>query len=45
MDLLSDLATRVPDFTAHRDWNQFHSPKELAIALAGEAGELVEIFQ
>ena len=28
-----------------RDWEQFHSPKNLAMALAGEAGELLELFQ
>jgi NTP pyrophosphatase (non-canonical NTP hydrolase) len=32
-------------FTAERDWAQFHSPKNLAMALAGETGELVSIFQ
>lgn len=32
-------------FAEERDWEQFHSPKNLAMALAGEAGELLEIFQ
>jgi len=32
-------------FARERDWEQFHHPKNLAMALAGEAGELVEIFQ
>ena len=32
-------------FAHDRDWEQFHHPKNLAMALAGEAGELVEIFQ
>lgn len=32
-------------FAAERDWDQFHTPKNLAMALVGEAGELVEIFQ
>lgn len=32
-------------FVADRDWEQFHSPKNLAMALAGEAGELLELFQ
>jgi len=32
-------------FADARDWNQFHSPKNLAMALTGEVGELVEIFQ
>ena len=33
------------EFAAERDWEQFHTPKNLAMALAGEAGELLEIFQ
>jgi len=32
-------------FADARDWNQFHSPKNLAMALTGEVGELVEVFQ
>ncbi len=32
-------------FAAERDWNKFHTPKNLAMALAGEAGELVAEFQ
>lgn len=33
------------DFVAARDWGQFHTPKNLAMALAGEVGELLEHFQ
>jgi len=33
------------DFVAERDWDQFHTPKNLAMALAGEVGELLEHFQ
>ena len=33
------------EFAAERDWNKFHTPKNLAMALAGEAGELVAEFQ
>jgi len=33
------------DFAHERDWEQFHTPKNLAMALAGEVGELTEIFQ
>lgn len=33
------------EFASERDWEQFHTPKNLAMALAGEAGELLEIFQ
>lgn len=32
-------------FVKERDWDTFHTPKNLSMALAGEAGELVEIFQ
>jgi len=32
-------------FAKAREWDQFHTPKNLAMALAGEAGELVELFQ
>ncbi|WP_022920430.1 nucleotide pyrophosphohydrolase [Ornithinimicrobium pekingense] len=33
------------EFAAERNWDQFHTPKNLAMALAGEAGELVALFQ
>lgn len=32
-------------FAAERDWEQFHTPKNLVMALTGEAGELTELFQ
>ncbi len=35
----------LQDFIDQRDWQQFHSPKNLAMALAGEVGELLEHFQ
>ena len=44
-DALETLRQRLRNFTAERDWDQFHSPKNLAMALIGEAGELVEHFQ
>lgn len=40
-----DLRQRLVEFAAERDWDQFHSPKNLAMALAAEAGELLEHFQ
>lgn len=40
-----DLSRRLADFAAERDWDQFHSPKNLAMALAAETGELLEHFQ
>jgi NTP pyrophosphatase (non-canonical NTP hydrolase) len=39
------LEAALQTFADERDWNQFHSPKNLAMALTGEVGELVEIFQ
>ncbi len=39
------LAQRIAEFAAARDWDQFHSPKNLASALVVEAAELLEIFQ
>lgn len=36
---------QLADFAKERDWDQFHSPKNLSMALAGESGELLEIFQ
>jgi len=42
---LPALARRLRDFAAERDWDQFHSPKNLAMALVGEAGELAAEFQ
>jgi dCTP diphosphatase len=44
-DTLETLRVRLAQFAAERDWDQFHNPKNLAMALAGEAGELVEHFQ
>lgn len=42
---LEELRTQLAAFAAERDWEQFHSPKNLAMALAAEAGELLEHFQ
>lgn len=39
------LAKALDDFATERDWHQFHSPKNLVMALSGEVGELTEIFQ
>jgi dCTP diphosphatase len=44
-DSLRDLAQQLDLFAAERDWQQFHSPKNLASALVVEAGELLEHFQ
>lgn len=42
---LAALRDRLRAFAAERDWEQFHSPKNLAIALSVEAAELLEHFQ
>jgi NTP pyrophosphatase (non-canonical NTP hydrolase) len=42
---LDGLREQLRAFAAARDWGQFHSPKNLAIALSVEAGELLEHFQ
>ena len=42
---LSDLAKKLREFAEERDWEQFHSPKNLSMALSVEVAELVEHFQ
>ena len=42
---LNRLAARLQAFAQERDWEQSHTPKNLAIALSVEAGELLELFQ
>jgi len=42
---LEGLRTQLRAFAAARDWDPFHSPKNLAMALSAEAGELAEVFQ
>lgn len=44
-DSLESLRTRLARFASDRDWDQFHSPKNLSMALIAEAAELVEHFQ
>ena len=44
-DSLTALSARLLAFARDRDWEQFHSPKNLSMALAGECGELLEHFQ
>ena len=45
IDQLQDLKERLCQFSEERDWDQYHSPKNLAMALIVEAAELVEHFQ
>ncbi|XP_009383398.3 uncharacterized protein LOC135583017 isoform X2 [Musa acuminata AAA Group] len=42
---LESLRKKMADFARERDWDQFHSPRNLLLALVGEVGELSEIFQ
>jgi dCTP diphosphatase len=42
---MAALTAQVRAFAVSRDWEQFHTPKNLAMAIAGEAGELVAEFQ
>ena len=42
---MSKLQSEIDEFAEERDWEQFHTPKNLAMALSVEASELVEIFQ
>ena len=45
MQSLDQIKHRLRTFASERDWDQFHSPKNLAMAMIVEAGELVEHFQ
>jgi NTP pyrophosphatase (non-canonical NTP hydrolase) len=42
---LASLSADIQAFCTERDWEQFHNPKNLAIALSVEASELLEVFQ
>ncbi|WP_018991558.1 nucleotide pyrophosphohydrolase [Aromatoleum toluclasticum] len=44
-DSLDELRDALRAFAAERDWERFHTPKNLAMALSGEAGEVIEHFQ
>jgi NTP pyrophosphatase (non-canonical NTP hydrolase) len=45
MNEFEELKNRLRSFAEARDWDQFHSPKNLSMALIAEAAELVEHFQ
>jgi len=42
---MKELAQKLREFAAKRDWEQFHSPKNLSMALSVEVAEIVELFQ
>jgi dCTP diphosphatase len=43
-DRIQELTAEIKAFRDARDWRQFHAPKELALAVAAEAGELLQHF-
>ena len=45
MNEFESIAAEIKKFADARDWEQFHTPKNLSMAVAGEAGELVAEFQ
>ncbi len=45
MNEIQNLAAEIRKFADARDWVQFHTPKNLSMAVSGEAGELVSEFQ
>lgn len=45
MSELEDLARRLAEFARARDWERFHTPRNLAAALSVEVAELLEVFQ
>ena len=44
MNDIEKLTRAIRQFTTDRDWDQFHNPKDLALAISIEAGELLECF-
>jgi len=45
MTTLSFLKNKVKEFNTARNWEQYHTPKEVALSVSVEAAELIEIFQ
>ena len=43
-DSIAELTDRIRTFVAAREWQQFHNPKDMAVAIAAEAGELLQHF-
>lgn len=43
-DTIRELTTEIRAFSNARDWKQYHGPKEMAVAIAAEAGELLQHF-
>lgn len=45
MDKIKELTNKIIEFRNKRDWKQFHNPKDVALSLVLEAGEVMEHFQ
>jgi hypothetical protein len=45
MNTLEDVVRELKSFVAERDWSQFHDPKNLAMAVASEVGELIAEYR
>ena len=45
VDSIRELTAQIREFAVERDWEKFHDPKSLILALVGEVGELAELFQ
>ena len=45
LDIIQELTQEIRAFADARDWHKFHTPKNLSMAIAGEAGELAAEFQ
>jgi dCTP diphosphatase len=44
-DFITALTAEIREFARERDWEKFHDPKSVLLALVGEVGELAELFQ
>ncbi|KAM9769241.1 glutamyl-tRNA(Gln) amidotransferase subunit B, mitochondrial [Menidia menidia] len=42
---MEDIRRKQAEFTDERDWNKFHQPRNLLLAMVGEVGEVAELFQ
>ncbi len=43
-DSIKEITEEIQNFVQDRDWKKFHSPKDMAVAISGEAGELMQHF-
>lgn len=43
-DSIQELTSQIRDFVAAREWQVYHNPKDMAVAIAAEAGELLQHF-